>query len=406
MAFVPLHNHSDYSLLDGASQLPQMVERAKELGMPALALTDHGVMYGAVELLKLCKGSGVKPIIGNEMYVINGSIDDPQPKKERRYHLVVLAKNSVGYRNLVKLTSISHLRGMRGRGIFSRACVDKHLLAEYSEGLIVSTACLGGEVPQAIMRERPDVARDVARWYQSVFGDDFYLEIQDHGSPEDRIVNVEIVRIARELGIQVVATNDAHYLTRNDVEAHDALLCVLTGKLISDEKRLRYTGTEYLKSEEEMGHLFADHLEPEVVQEAIANTVAVADKVEDYDILGRYQMPRFPIPDGHTSVTYLREVTEQGLRDRLGLTAADTIEEVYAERMAHELKIMEQMGFPTYFLVVWDYIRFAREQSIPVGPGRGSAAGSLVAYALGITNIDPVSNGLLFERFLNPERCW
>ncbi|WP_115126082.1 DNA polymerase III subunit alpha [Synechococcus sp. GEYO] len=404
MAFVPLHNHSDYSLLDGASQLPQMVERAKELGMPALALTDHGVMYGAVELLKLCKSSGVKPIIGNEMYVINGSIDDPQPKKERRYHLVVLAKNAVGYRNLVKLTSISHLRGMRGRGIFSRACVDKHLLAQYSEGLIVATACLGGEIPQAIMRERPDVAREVARWYQSVFGDDFYLEIQDHGSPEDRIVNVEIVKIARELGIKVVATNDAHYLTRNDVEAHDALLCVLTGKLISDEKRLRYTGTEYLKSEEEMGHLFADHLEPEVVQEAIANTVAVAEKVEDYDILGRYQMPRFPIPDGHTPVTYLREVTEQGLRDRLGLTAADTIEEVYAERMVHELKIMEQMGFPTYFLVVWDYIRFAREQSIPVGPGRGSAAGSLVAYALGITNIDPVSNGLLFERFLNPER--
>ncbi|KZR87451.1 DNA polymerase III subunit alpha [Synechococcus sp. MIT S9508] len=404
MAFVPLHNHSDYSLLDGASQLPQMVERAKELGMPALALTDHGVMYGAVELLKLCKSSGVKPIIGNEMYVINGSIDDPQPKKERRYHLVVLAKNAVGYRNLVKLTSISHLRGMRGRGIFSRACVDKHLLAQYSEGLIVATACLGGEIPQAIMRERPDVARDVARWYQSVFGDDFYLEIQDHGSPEDRIVNVEIVKIARELGIKVVATNDAHYLTRNDVEAHDALLCVLTGKLISDEKRLRYTGTEYLKSEEEMGHLFADHLEPEVVREAIANTVAVAEKVEDYDILGRYQMPRFPIPDGHTPVTYLREVTEQGLRDRLGLIAADTIEEVYAERMVHELKIMEQMGFPTYFLVVWDYIRFAREQSIPVGPGRGSAAGSLVAYALGITNIDPVSNGLLFERFLNPER--
>ena len=293
---------------------------------------------------------------------------------------------------------------MRGRGIFSRACVDKHLLAQYSEGLIVATACLGGEIPQAIMRERPDVARDVARWYQEVFGDDFYLEIQDHGSPEDRIVNVEIVRIARELGIKLIATNDAHYLTRNDVEAHDALLCVLTGKLISDEKRLRYTGTEYLKTEDEMARLFVDHLEPEVVQEAIANTVTVAEKVEDYDILGRYQMPRFPIPEGHTPVTYLREVTEQGLRDRLGLTADDAIDEGYAQRMAHELTIMEQMGFPTYFLVVWDYIRFAREQGIPVGPGRGSAAGSLVAYALGITNIDPVSNGLLFERFLNPER--
>jgi DNA polymerase-3 subunit alpha len=404
MAFVPLHNHSDYSLLDGASQLPSMVERAKELGMPAIALTDHGVMYGAIELLKLCKGTDLKPIIGNEMYVINGSIDDPQPKKEKRYHLVVLAKNAIGYRNLVKLTSISHLRGMRGRGIFSRACVDKDLLQRYSEGLIIATACLGGEIPQAILRGRPEVARDVARWYQNVFGDDFYLEIQDHGSPEDRIVNSEIVKIAEELNIQLVATNDAHYLTKQDVEAHDALLCVLTGKLISDEKRLRYTGTEYIKTEEEMGRLFTDHLDPDVVQKAITNTAKVAEKVEDYDILGKYQMPRFPIPDGHTAVTYLREVTLQGLRDRLELKADDPIAENYADRMSHELEIMEQMGFPTYFLVVWDYIRFAREQSIPVGPGRGSAAGSLVAYALGITNIDPVSNGLLFERFLNPER--
>ncbi|NDD44793.1 MAG: DNA polymerase III subunit alpha, partial [Synechococcaceae bacterium WB9_4xB_025] len=404
MAFVPLHNHSDYSLLDGASQLPQMVERVKELGMPALALTDHGVMYGAIELLKLCKAAGIKPIIGNEMYVINGSIEDPQQKKERRYHLVVLAKNATGYRNLVKLTSISHLRGMRGKGIFSRACIDKQLLKEHSEGLIVATACLGGEIPQAILRGRPEVARDVARWYQEVFGEDFYLEIQDHGSLEDRIVNVEIVRIARELGIGLIATNDAHYLTRNDVEAHDALLCVLTGKLISDEKRLRYTGTEYIRSEEEMGRLFADHLEPDVVQEAIATTARVAEKVEDYDILGRYQMPRFPIPDGHTPVSYLQQVSEQGLRHRLGLDDSAAIDPLYGERLTYELGIMEQMGFPTYFLVVWDYIRFAREQGIPVGPGRGSAAGSLVAYALGITNIDPVSNGLLFERFLNPER--
>ena len=404
MAFVPLHNHSDYSLLDGASQLPAMVERAKELGMPALALTDHGVMYGAIELLKLCKGAGVKPIIGNEMYVINGSIDDPQPKKEKRYHLVVLAKNATGYRNLVKLTSISHLRGMRGRGIFSRACIDKHLLQQYSEGLIIATACLGGEIPQAILRGRPDVARDVARWYQQIFGGDFYLEIQDHGSPEDRIVNVEIARIAQELNIDLIATNDAHYLTKQDVEAHDALLCVLTGKLISDEKRLRYTGTEYIKSEEEMMRLFADHLDASTVKQAVLNTSEVADKVEDYDILGHYQMPRFPIPDGHDAVSYLSHVTDQGLRQRLSLSDDDTIDPIYADRLAHELKIMEQMGFPTYFLVVWDYIRFARENQIPVGPGRGSAAGSLVAYALGITNIDPVSNGLLFERFLNPER--
>ncbi len=405
LAFVPLHNHSDYSLLDGASQLPAMVERAKELGMPAVALTDHGVMYGAIELLKLCSKAGIKPIIGNEMYVINGSLDDPNPpKKERRYHLVVLAKNAVGYRNLVKLTSISHLRGMRGRGIFSRACIDKQLLRQYSEGLIVATACLGGEIPQAILKGRLDVARDVARWYQEVFAGDFYLEIQDHGGIEDRIVNTEIARIGAELGIPLIATNDAHYLSVGDVEAHDALLCVLTGKLITDEKRLRYTGTEYIKSEQEMLALFQDHLPQEVIAEAVANTVKVADKVGGYDILGRYQMPRFPIPEGHTPVSYLSEVAEHGLRDRLKLAATDSIEAEYGERLRFELQVMEQMGFPTYFLVVWDYIRYARENGIPVGPGRGSAAGSLVAYALGITNIDPVQNGLLFERFLNPER--
>ena len=405
MAFVPLHNHSDYSLLDGASQLPAMVERAVALGMPALALTDHGVMYGAIELLKLCAKAGIKPIIGNEMYVINGSLDDPNPpKKERRYHLVVLAKNVVGYRNLVKLTSISHLRGMRGRGIFSRACIDKQLLEQYSDGLIVATACLGGEIPQAILQGRPEVAREVARWYQSVFGEDFYLEIQDHGGMDDRIVNTEIAKIGAELDIQLIATNDAHYLSVSDVEAHDALLCVLTGKLISDEKRLRYTVTEYIKTEAEMLRLFADHLPAELIAEAVANTVRVAEKVEEYDILGRYQMPRFPIPAGHTAVSYLTEVTETGLRDRLGLEAAAPFDPLYGERLIYELKVMEQMGFPTYFLVVWDYIRYAREQGIPVGPGRGSAAGSLVAYALGITAIDPVQNGLLFERFLNPER--
>ena len=405
VAFVPLHNHSDYSLLDGASQLPAMVERAVALGMPALALTDHGVMYGAIELLKLCAKAGIKPIIGNEMYVINGSLDDPNPpKKERRYHLVVLAKNAVGYRNLVKLTSLSHLRGMRGRGIFARACIDKQLLRQHSEGLIVATACLGGEIPQAILRGRPEVAREVAAWYQEVFGDDFYLEIQDHGGLEDRIVNSGIARIGAELGIELIATNDAHYLSVGDVEAHDALLCVLTGKLISDEKRLRYTGTEYIKSEAEMLGLFADHLEPELIERAVVNTARVAEKVEDYDILGRYQMPRFPIPAGHTAVSYLTSVAEQGLRDRLELAAEAPFDPAYGERLHFELQVMEQMGFPTYFLVVWDYIRFARDSGIPVGPGRGSAAGSLVAYALGITNIDPVVHGLLFERFLNPER--
>ena len=404
VSFVSLHNHSDYSLLDGASQLPALVERAVELGMPALALTDHGVMYGAIELLKCCKKAGIKPIIGNEMYVINGSLSDPQPKKERRYHLVLLAKNTTGYKNLVKLTSIAHLKGMRGRGIFARACIDKQLLQQHSEGLIAATACLGGEGPQAILQGRSDVAREVARWYQEVFGEDYYLEIQDHGGPEDRVVNVEMARISQELGIELIATNDAHYLSSGDVEAHDALLCVLTGKLISDEKRLRYTGTEYLKSQAEMERLFADHLENETISRAIENTGKVAEKVEDYDILGRYQMPRFPVPEGHTSVSYLQEVAMAGLRDRLKLKPNEEPDEIYTDRLLFELGVMEEMGFPTYFLVVWDYIRFARENGIAVGPGRGSAAGSLVAYALAITAIDPVKHGLLFERFLNPER--
>ena len=204
MGFVPLHNHSDYSLLDGASQVSKIVDRASELGMDSIALTDHGVMYGVLDLVKKCKDKGIKPIIGNEMYIINGSIDDPQPKKEKRYHLVVLAKNEKGYKNLVKLTTISHLNGMRGRGIFSRACVDKSLLEKHSEGLIVSTACLGGEIPQAILRGRLDVAREVASWYKSIFSEDFYLEIQDHGSIEDRIVNTEIVKIANELDLSLI----------------------------------------------------------------------------------------------------------------------------------------------------------------------------------------------------------
>ncbi len=404
MSFVPIHNHSDYSLLDGASQLPLMVRRAQELGMPALALTDHGVMYGAIELLKLCKEAKIKPIIGNEMYVINGSIDDPQPKKEKRYHLVVIAKNQIGYENLVKLTTLSHLNGVRGRGIFSRPCIDKSLLKKYSEGLICSTACLGGEIPQAILKGRNDVAREIASWYKEIFNTDFYLEIQDHGSIEDRIVNSEIVKISQELDIEIIATNDAHYVSKNDIEAHDALICVLTGKLISDHKRLRYTGTEYIKSEEEMRNLFTDHIDKNVINNSINNTVKLASKVEEYKILGTYKMPNFPIPKGYNPIEYLEEISIQGLLERLNIIDYNNVPITYKERLDYELNVIKQMGFPTYFLVVWDYIRFAREKNIPVGPGRGSAAGSLVAFSLHITNIDPVLNGLLFERFLNPER--
>ncbi|HEY9596668.1 MAG TPA: PHP domain-containing protein, partial [Cyanophyceae cyanobacterium] len=258
MSFVGLHIHSDYSLLDGASQLPNLIERALQLGMPAIALTDHGVMYGAIELIKTCRGKNIKPIIGNEMYVINGDIE--KKGRYRKYHQVVLAKNTQGYKNLVKLTTISHLKGFQGKGIFARPCINKELLQQYHEGLIVTSACLGGEVPQAILKGDPQLAREVAQWYKNVFGDDYYLEIQDHGSIEDRIVNVEIVNIARELGIKIVATNDSHFVSCYDVEAHDALLCIQTGKLIEEEKRMRYSGTEYLKSAQEMAMLFRDHL--------------------------------------------------------------------------------------------------------------------------------------------------
>ncbi|MBE9034233.1 DNA polymerase III subunit alpha [aff. Roholtiella sp. LEGE 12411] len=402
MSFVPLHIHSDYSLLDGASQLPELVERAIALGMKAIALTDHGVMYGAIELIKICRSQNVKPIIGNEMYIINGDIE----KQERRpkYHQVVLAKNTKGYKNLVKLTTISHLKGVQGKGIFSRPCVNKELLKEYHEGLIVTSACLGGEVPQAILSGRPDAARKVAQWYKDVFGDDYYLEIQDHGSQEDRIVNVEIVKIARELNIKIIATNDSHFISCFDVEAHDALLCIQTGKLIVEDKRMRYSGTEYLKSGEEMQQLFRDHLPDDVIAEAVATTEEVADKVEPYQIMGEPQIPTPPIPSGHTADTYAEEVAWQGLLERLNRKSRTEVDSIYRERLEYELKMIQQMGFSKYFLVVWDYIKFARDNNIPVGPGRGSAAGSLVAYSMRITNIDPVHHGLLFERFLNPER--
>ena len=411
MGFVGLHIHSDYSLLDGASQLPQLVARAQELGMPAIALTDHGVMYGAIELIKVCKGAGIKPIIGNEMYIVNGDIQqklNSYGKKVRlpRYHQVVLAKNTQGYKNLVKLTTISHLEGMQGSGIFTRPCINKDLLEQYHEGLIVTSACLGGEVPQAILQKRPEIARRVAQWYKDLFGDDYYLELQDHGSPEDRIVNVEIVKIARELDIKIICTNDSHFISCSDVEAHDALLCIQTGKLITEDKRLRYSGTEYLKSADEMRQLFRDHLTDDVIEEAIHITLEVADKVEEYTgILGQPRIPDFPIPEGFNGAEdYMAHVAREGLVKRMKVASYDAIQGEYRDRLEYEIEMMIQMGFPTYFLVVWDYIRFARENNIPVGPGRGSAAGSLVAYAMGITNIDPVHHGLLFERFLNPER--
>jgi DNA polymerase-3 subunit alpha len=403
MSFVPLHLHSEYSLLDGASQLPRLIEQVVAMGLPGLALTDHGVMYGALELVKLCKSKGITPIIGNEMYVINGDIRD-KSRKYPKYHQVVLAKNTQGYKNLVKLTTISHLHGIQGKGIFSRPCINKEYLVQYKEGLIVTSGCLAGEVPQAILQRRPEIAREVAAWYQEQFGDDYYIEIQDHGYQEDRFVNVQLVRIARELGIPIILTNDSHFISCWDVEAHDALLCIQTGKSLTEKNRLRYTGTEYLKSPEEMRRLCRDHLEQEVIDEAIANTLKVLEKIEGYDLFGEMRMPDYPVPPGHSADSYLTELAWQGLAKRCGVAQPDQIPQNYQERLRFELNIIQQKGFSSYFLVVWDYVRYAREQGIPVGPGRGSAAGSLVAYALQITNIDPVKYGLLFERFLNPER--
>jgi DNA polymerase-3 subunit alpha len=259
-------------------------------------------------------------------------------------------------------------------------------------------------VPQRILKNELEEARKVAKWYQDLFGDDYYLEIQDHGSAEDRIVNVEMVKIGQELGIKIVATNDSHFISCNDVEAHDALLCIQTGKLITEEKRLRYSGTEYLKSADEMRQLFRDHLSDEVIDAALATSVEIAEKVQPYKILGEPRIPDYPIPAGHTADSYLEEVTWQGLCDRLSCRSRSELPDVYKERLEYELKMMQRMGFSTYFLVVWDYIKFARDNHIPVGPGRGSAAGSLVAYCLKITNIDPIHHSLLFERFLNPER--
>ncbi|WP_144874210.1 DNA polymerase III subunit alpha, partial [Hyella patelloides] len=405
MSFVGLHIHSDYSLLDGASQINPLIDRALELDMPAIALTDHGVMYGAIELIKTCKKKGIKPIIGNEMYVINGDIDYSKTKKKyKKYHQVVLAKDTQGYKNLVKLTTISHLQGYQGKGIFARPCINKELLEKYHEGLIVTSACLGGEVPQRILSGDLAEARKVAKWYKDVFGEDYYLEIQDHGSQEDRIVNIELVEIAKELDIKIVATNDSHFISCYDVESHDALLCILTGKRITDEKRLRYSGTEYLKSADEMKLLFRDHLEDEIIEEAINNTVEVADKIKPYNIFDEPRIPDYIVPSGHTADSYLEEITWQGLIERLKCRHHSEVSPEYKKRLLSELKVMQEKGFSTYFLVVWDYIKHARDRSIPVGPGRGSAAGSLVAYALKITNIDPVHHGLLFERFLNPER--
>jgi DNA polymerase III subunit alpha len=397
--FVHLHVHSEYSLLDGAARIDDMVEQAAKLGMKALALTDHGVMYGAIPFYKACKQHGIKPILGCEMYFTAGSIKQKAARQEQPiYHLLLLAKNLTGYRNLMKLVSIAHLEGFH-----YKPRIDLEHLAAYSEGLICTSACLGSEVSQHLLHGRYEEAKAAALRYRGIFGADFYLELQDHGLLEQRKVMPEMLKLSRETGIQLVVTNDVHYVREPEHAVQDILICIGTGKTVEDQDRLRFSTSQlYLKSGEEMSRAFAH------VPEALANTAAIAEQCELELEFGRSILPQFePIPEGRTAGEYLAELCRVGLQQRYGLSQEwedagwrRSIE----DRLTYELGVIERMGYSDYFLIVWDFIRFAKENGIMVGPGRGSSAGSLVAYVLRITDVDPIRYELLFERFLNPER--
>ncbi|MBD3917689.1 DNA polymerase III subunit alpha [Paenibacillus sp. PR3] len=390
--FVHLHVHSEYSLLDGAARIRDLAARAAELGMDALALTDHGVMYGAIPFYKACREHGIRPIIGCEVYTTAGSRFDKGTRKDNPiYHLILLAKNETGYRNLMKLVSIGHLEGMH-----YKPRIDMEALANHAEGLICLSSCLGGEVPQHLLHGRSDEAKAAAQRHQAIFGDDYYIELQDHGLLEQRKVMPELITLARELGIKLAATNDAHYLQPEDAAMQDVLICIGTGKTVDDEDRLKMaTDQLYLKSGDEMAALFRH------VPEAIANTLEIADKCRLELTLGRAALPTFrPVPEAMTSADYLAELCRGGLEERYeGMPSAEA-----KERLQYELAVIERMGYSDYFLIVWDFIRFSHERGIRTGPGRGSSAGSLVAYVLHITDVDPLKYKLLFERFLNPER--
>ncbi len=394
MSFVHLHTHSEYSLLDGANRIPDLVERVKGLGMDSLAITDHGNLHGAWRLYETAKAAGIRPIIGFEAYVAFGSrhLREKPPEAPAQYsHLVLLARNRAGYKNLLKLTSIGYLEGY-----YRRPRIDREVLALYHEGIVGSAACLSGEIALWLRRNNYEEAKRSAQWLASTFGQDgFWLEIQDHGIPDEHVVRDGMLRLADELGLPIVATNDAHYLERADHEAHDCLLAIGTGKDLDDPNRFRFHGQEsYVKSEAEMAQLFPDH--PEVLE----NTQCVANRCE-FDFEKRYFVPEFPRSDGSKSEDELLvELATAGAEDRYGSPLPDEVR----QRLDYELDTITRTGYAGYFLIVEDFIRAARERGIPVGPGRGSAAGSLVAYALKITNVDPLRFDLLFERFLNPER--
>lgn len=398
-SFVHLHVHSEYSLLDGAARIPDLVNKAADLGMTTLALTDHGVMYGAIPFYKACVERGIKPIIGCEAYMTAGSRKERGSRKDQPiHHLILLAKNMTGYRNLMKLCSIGHLEGFH-----YKPRIDMEILAAHHEGIICLSACLGGEVPQHLLHGREEEAKRAALRYKHIFGADFYLELQDHGLSEQKRVNPQLIRLAAELDIPLVATNDAHYLSEEDAELQDVLICIGTGKTVDDENRLRIgTNQLYLKSEKEMARLFPH------VPEALANTVRIAESCDLQLEFGKSILPEYrPLPEGKTPSAYLRQLCEEGMEERYSESSRWTDTELRAEleqRLDYELRVIDSMGFSDYFLIVWDFIAYSHQQGIVTGPGRGSSAGSLVAYTLRITDVDPMKYNLLFERFLNPER--
>lgn len=389
--FVHLHVHSSYSLLDGAGRIEELVLAAQKHGMPAVALTDHGVMYGCVEFYKAAKAHDIKPLLGCEVYVAPRTRYDHTPRLDDRLnHLVLIAENEQGYKNLMALVSRAFLEGF-----YYKPRVDKELLAEHKDGLIALSSCLAGEIPERLLANDEEGALQAAAYYRDIFGpENFFLELQDQNLPQQPKLNRGLLSLAQKLNLQVVATNDVHYINSEDAVYHDLLLCIQTGKSVHDDGRLRFPTNEfYFKSEAEMAHLFGE------IPQALTNTEVIANRCQVELELGQVHLPKFPLPPGFTAETYLERLCRQGLTRRYGKVTAKQ-----EERLLYELNTISQMGYTSYFLIVWDFVRFAREQGILVGPGRGSAAGSLVAYTLGITDIDPLAHGLLFERFLNPER--
>ncbi|MEG1538140.1 MAG: DNA polymerase III subunit alpha, partial [Clostridiales bacterium] len=390
MDFVHLHNHTEYSLLDGAAKIDNLVTRAAEYGMPACAITDHGVMYGAIDFYTKAKKAGIKPIIGCEVYVCNDRLERAGRKGDNACHLVLLAETNEGYRNLCRIVSIGSLEGF-----YYKPRVDKEILRRYHQGLICLSACIAGEVPEQILSGNIEGAKKLAREYQQIFGEhNYFIEIQNHGLKEELICIPQLINIADELSLPLVATNDLHYVDAADADMHDILLCIQTGKIRSDQNRMRFANDQfYLKTEAEMAALFPNR------PDALANTLEIAQRCDVNFEFNKLYMPHYEVPTGYDLQSYLRYLCEQGIA-RL----YDPLTAEIKERMEYELSIINRLDFPGYFLIVWDMINFARQNGISVGPGRGSAAGSIVAYALGITDIDPLRYDLLFERFLNPER--